>query len=1589
MAGPSMGDAIFSTDKGRLAPRDLNMLPSRIILRSSPDDDMESMVTDLQAKFPVECKEIIAAPESLSDYFDAYDRELHGVSFLTSVLKAIAFRNQARRASVTNVAREWLQLNPMAFGQMLGYELNAFTDDDMESFGADFLQEVLEVLQGWKLDQDERGQYSPSLNAVLCSSTLDQDSVAVQEPSAQVSDALRHSPAPPQQQSFPSSGRNSSAPAYPNMALNQYQPPPYIPGRTPTVPYAPLVPGPYPPPPQLHHNGTYGTMEPPLHSAPPQPFQQPEFPFHRNEFVRYLPDSDPSWKIPPGPNLAVMGAPSSYHRVPNSSRTMHLPGRRPRPSFRGPIWQGPSNDARSPGQQDGSRAPFLNDQPPMNFAYPHPAGPSVSFGSEYQTPRFPPGLPQGNKQGMGPGPSKLSNNMVVRDWDTSPKASVDNSGEPSNTRQAPGSYSDPTYGHHRTPPSGIHATPPRRRGDSLADSGSMKRLPHPTATPRVSNQRPSADDWRSSLAPHRNSMSSSHTQEGKHFGRNNHFGSAPRADTRPLSDRKVWIGGLPNDSNYESVVELVSTWGPISISPICRGNFTRPAGAFFFAEFEDPSQATDMIEKLDRRFIEALGRDITVRPAYINHPYEEKDGSPKRIERRRAGHPYDRDSRGSQSEFYNQYPTDVAKSDLQGPMAATSKQSVYGKNQELSEHEMPSVSRPAPGNAPSPSKSAFEGANDIKAADNEQKSASQSGTFVGVPDRRDQIEAVDPNNVAVQSGIAAQPDVTAQSGKPAKQKTPSPQKKKKKNGKANEDGSKIEGTLTSKERKAMLSGLRTERSNAARSDTMAMPTSHAAEPVQASQSTEFSKEEVPRSNEGSTFHASGAVSPSHLRKELTAVASTHGHVSSGHVSSETLSHMQSTSHSKQGSGSTSLMVSTNPTSYTHSEGSETRQESTQISPSEAEESLKAVTMELAPTSSITPKAEAHMSPARSVAPVSTPKNSPKKIHGPSSAENQGTSSTKEPLGLHTESQTKLDENEFPPLPESASKTGAPQSISKEISVNIPGAKATRKADSDKPSAAPAGTRKAKQAAEKQKPASKGSEQTPQDTAGGKTSKDLKALVAVPNLPPIAKIRKPRAPSVPRAEASDEGAKSTVLTQENVDTAMDTGVTSLPPPTQPSIPTAERSQVDASAPIASLTEHHEDAELQAPSSIDHGVSEQSSSEQENHEAVCKINEDGSDARSSPTLEGDSFATAQGTPEGSPDREFHDAGDHNAVQQSNEEHPIVEQKKKKKSKKPKKPKRSKTSQTNAGESSSSAHPGASTKDENTTAVVAPDVAVPKAETPFLSDENTQLVVPRFPMQNHSSMGGGSGAEVDVPGNKKPVLDIGSYPQNQIDQQELDGSSSALDAASSHGSSEFLFRPISPSDVTQIPEPNPNPPVLDPPIREERMQFLRDWMRSRNKVDIGTALEVLDTLKGTKEEQDNEQSEKSSTAGSPTTGSQSVQPATLSSLSSIQQSRRESMATAYNDDFPSLSSILPSDGQPSERPSYRNVAAAEPAGPIQTGDVVEVVSKAGDGDAAGGKGDLAVVRKCPWRVPSDEPRWGKNTNGKTGNLASDEQS
>lgn len=159
MAALQNGGAKFSNNLGRSGLHQPFALPERIVLRSVPEDDMESKITDLYTKFPDECKAITSPVANLYDYFDHYDQELHGAMFLRAVLEEICGRNLMRNQAILNFTQQWTRLNSTNVPYIFSLGLDtAFTADDIEHYGKDFLQDALRELQLLKLDHDEAGQ---------------------------------------------------------------------------------------------------------------------------------------------------------------------------------------------------------------------------------------------------------------------------------------------------------------------------------------------------------------------------------------------------------------------------------------------------------------------------------------------------------------------------------------------------------------------------------------------------------------------------------------------------------------------------------------------------------------------------------------------------------------------------------------------------------------------------------------------------------------------------------------------------------------------------------------------------------------------------------------------------------------------------------------------------------------------------------------------------------------------------------------------------------------------------------------------------------------------------------------------------------------------------------------------------------------------------------------------------------------------------------------------------------------------------------------------------------------------------------------
>lgn len=134
-------DAIFSTHLGQYQPRPA--LSASIVLRTSPDDDQDSMIAKLRQQFPLHCKAIVAPVTDIHQWFDHYDTYRHGYGFLHSVLSTIAFQNSRQ---VHDFVDRWRNENRQRFyavGQNSGV---TFTKAEITEHGSEFLAEAAQQI---------------------------------------------------------------------------------------------------------------------------------------------------------------------------------------------------------------------------------------------------------------------------------------------------------------------------------------------------------------------------------------------------------------------------------------------------------------------------------------------------------------------------------------------------------------------------------------------------------------------------------------------------------------------------------------------------------------------------------------------------------------------------------------------------------------------------------------------------------------------------------------------------------------------------------------------------------------------------------------------------------------------------------------------------------------------------------------------------------------------------------------------------------------------------------------------------------------------------------------------------------------------------------------------------------------------------------------------------------------------------------------------------------------------------------------------------------------------------------------------------
>ncbi|KAL8655085.1 MAG: hypothetical protein Q9210_001106 [Variospora velana] len=643
MAAPSPGEAIFSTGLGQYLPRAPGVLPGRIVLRSVPEDDMDAMIASLQAEYPAQCSAIDSAVTDLvglSKYFDDYDQQLHGARFLQVVLTQIYQRTQIRRREISDYVQQWINLNQAAFRYIDNYGLNAFTDDDVEAYGKYFLTDVLAELQ---LRRAEHVKALAHWNAG-----------AHQRPQQATNTQFPTFP-PQDQQPFANAQRNISAPVALPSALVSSGSAPSMPSATPEMPQVSLSRSllPY----QLHRADPAGSgpVEQALRSAPLPSLGGATHYSDPTDGGLSLPRhgySDYCVAIHP-PGLA--GGPASYNRVPNG-RPLSLPSahttRNPAKP-RAPVYVGPSNDARvlereevpkhrdsfGEGRVRRENTQVLSQQQPFSNPFP-----PLEQGDHYPAPsKF---VHQGSRN-VSAGLNYSAKRVISSESDYVPAAYAQGSfrKHQNMSGKAPHDRISAAYEKRRSNPAHQFTTPPRQGGDKFPGLFDAERHGYPGTMPSMYVH--STFDALPLHSPTRHRFSNASSRPSRAVPCADYTGDQHTSPSSQIhkwdrnemySDRKIWISGLKLDANVTVLNDLLQPWGPTNISNIKVSRMIpgkeNQFNGYAFADFALPQKATDAIQALHGRLVEAYGYKLYVKAAYDRSPPADHGGSPQKVNSR-------------------------------------------------------------------------------------------------------------------------------------------------------------------------------------------------------------------------------------------------------------------------------------------------------------------------------------------------------------------------------------------------------------------------------------------------------------------------------------------------------------------------------------------------------------------------------------------------------------------------------------------------------------------------------------------------------------------------------------------------------------------------------------------------------------------------------------------------------------------------------------------------------------------------------------------------------------------------------------------
>ncbi|KAI4204960.1 MAG: hypothetical protein LQ350_000812 [Teloschistes chrysophthalmus] len=1323
MAALRTRNAIFSTDLGRYPVRGIGDLPSRIVLRSDPDEDVEAMVAHFTTKYPAECNLIKSGVNNLHEYFDAYDQQLHGGLFLQFVLNEICRRNHKRQQAILDYASDWVRLNPMAFEQMWEYGLEAFTENDLSQFGQDFLEEALEELRLRRAKHDETLARATAPGHISNVEYLQQNA--------------RPSPFLPFQAQpvFLSAQRNSSSPALSENPPTRSQSHASTPLSTQSVPQIDLA---YPhihPSVQRSDLTVYGSMEPAMRAGQP---------YGRDVAHSMGGLSRPGFsdRHMPVPTTATMGGPLPYPQGLAGSRTLHLPGKKQRTPIyaKGPIYVGPSNDARLVqhqvveqfrGQVEEQyrgyrgRVPFEENRMSQPYPYPYPRHQPPPH--QLRSSVYPPGSSLQGSRNSTLGRSNLANAMAPPEADYSPatagaKSTDESLGSMAGNRPRKTDSSRFQDGSHDNQ----GTSTAQRQEEKIYDAKAAAHHARPDTASAHNNQQAANTASRGDSTPKRFSNAPSRPHEGNastHYGSEFESGSGTphhMADDReyPTSDRKVWIGGLAPDADHHLLQQILDPWKPSEVGPIISS--TNPAkmgshNGFAFAEFDDPQKASEVIGKFNARFIESLQYRIYVKLAFLRSRYGEHNRSPMKP-----------DGRSRDDTMHYQYLG--SSSDEKHPVS----------DGDLQTGQRPTVSMPTNYSLHSPLK---QGVSDtdwppINNAAPQQGSASHLSHRAEVQGTRHAQQSEHPRTHSRDdSGRDGDHHIREQRRELAahpKSKTPSPKKKK------------------AKQRKEMLSNLRTEKSN-----TVA-PTSTAAanevQPVQALATSQSTNTEQSRLAVGKQQgHPPGVPASDLKKKEAETVSATHADQSSGETSG-----VPGASITAESLNSTPMMISTDPTTKAKSvrsasgaddiaapttrEQRESDKETVHTIPGISDQSGQAdisapsevevanvqqSTTAVTPSTSKQPNVQAsEKKPSKKVSARASRKQA---VGGTHLVSEQATSATKDAtLSVKAGPSTFVDELNTDKKSQGPSNTVVGTEVPEIVTDNYSKSLAKDLVPDDVDPGISSQLHIASTAAVPEVGVTTTEEQQKVSEVATKRGvpKDPKVLVAVPKVPALVK---PSQAQEHRRQGSHSSHKKTIsnasttyLKSSESDAVVESAIDRNP--SRPSTPLDN---------IPKVNEEHHQASPSSQAMRPRRVKNDQPScvatdKEENVRDLDEGFEVASASDSVATLEGDTMA--QHTPQSSPiavDRQEKDVPESRSPE---EQQPVIQQKKKKSKKK--KSKKSKASGASATDGEK--------KDQNE--AVSSDkaaVVVPKPEMPFLSDENAPLPIPGFLVQNHSSM------------------------------------------------------------------------------------------------------------------------------------------------------------------------------------------------------------------------------------------------------------